>query len=149
MRLKRGDRRDVEDVIGGRAAREIATWPAQPLNDRTDGSRAAKSLHQFVRDVPRIQGWEDEHVRPTRDGTTWSLAHSDVAHERGITLQFSVHRKSRPAPLDLGQCVRHQLDTGAAAAPLRAEREERHERRVADDAAPILRRRDRDVGELR
>ena len=79
-------------------------------------SRAAESLHQFVRDVPRIQGWEDEHVRPTRDGTAWSLAHADVAHECGITLQFSVHCKSRPALLYLGEIQMDQTGTPDPAA---------------------------------
>src|SRR3954468_13877148 len=149
IRLERGDRRDVEDVIGGRAAREIATRPAQPLNDRTDGCGAAESLHQFVRDVPRIQGWEDEHVRPTRDGTARSLAHSDVAHERRITLQFSVHRKTRHSAPYLGQCVRDSLDARARGTAFRAERQERDGGHVAHDTSTVFSRRDRDVGELR
>jgi len=111
----------VEDVIPGGSAREITARALKALNDRTDGGSAGKSLHQLVGDVPRIQCWEDEHVRPPRDRTAGSFARPDFADERGITLQFSVHDKTWRALAQLGQCVHHQPDSCTIGAPLGAE----------------------------
>src|SRR5437773_9485082 len=118
VRLKRGNRRHVENVITGGSAREIATGSAQSLNDRPDGNRAGESLHELVGDITRIQGWEDEHVRPTRDGAARSLSQPDVADERGITLQISVHDQRGSAPSKLAQGVRHPAYAWSIRTPL-------------------------------
>src|SRR5205823_15055763 len=126
VRLQRGNRRHVENVITGGSAREIATGAAQALNDRPDGNSATESLHQLVGDVSRIQGWEDEHVRSTCNRAARSLSQPDVVDERGITLQFSVHDQGRRSPPDLGQCVRHKSNTWPIGTTLGTEREERN-----------------------
>src|SRR5918912_3334418 len=62
-RLEGGDRGHIDYVIGGRAAREIAARPRQPLDDGADGARVGQTLHELVPDVACVEGGEHEDVR--------------------------------------------------------------------------------------
>src|SRR5439155_10974270 len=80
-RLRRGlecrNGRHIDYVIHRRAAREIATRPPKPLNDRAHGASTRQSLHQLVGDISGIERGEHENVSSAGDGAVRRLAHRD------------------------------------------------------------------------
>ena len=65
--LDRGDRDGVDDVVHGRAAREVVDRLVEPLQHRADGDRVRAALHGLVGVVARVEVGEDEDRRAARD----------------------------------------------------------------------------------
>ena len=57
----RGDAGDVDDVVGGRASREIQVGVREALDERPESGRSGQALCQLVGDVARVE------VRERRD----------------------------------------------------------------------------------
>src|SRR5215207_6496070 len=93
-RLKRRNRRDVNNVLRLRAAREIGSWPGETLEYRTDRARASQSLDELISDVAGVEIWKHEHVSIASDRASRGFPGRDRWYQRGITLQFSVHAES-------------------------------------------------------
>ena len=92
-RLEGGDRGHIDNVIRHRPAREIATRPREALDDGADGRRPGEALHELVGDVSRVERGEDEDVGLAGHRASWRLPLPHGTDERGIPLQFSVHRE--------------------------------------------------------
>jgi hypothetical protein len=63
-------------------------------------------------------------------------------------LQFSVHCETGRAVPDNAEGIAYEIDARALGAAQCAEGKERNKRLVTDDELPVLRRRDRDIGEI-
>src|SRR5687767_3311870 len=74
--LQCGNGGDIDNVIGGRAAREIGAGSRQSLQDRTDGARTCEPFDELVADVAGVQRRKDEDVCAASDGAAGSLAHT-------------------------------------------------------------------------
>src|SRR5687767_14268316 len=105
--LQRGNGGDIDNVIRGRAAREIGAGSRQPLENGADGTRASEPFDELVADIAGVQRRKDEDVRAPSDGAARSLAHTHRCDERSITLQFSVHRQGGIAAADLVERLTH------------------------------------------
>src|SRR5687767_964370 len=131
--LQCGDGGDIDNVIGGGAAREIGAGSRQPLENRADGARASEPFDELVADIAGVQRRKDEDVRASSDGAARSLTQTHRCDERSITLQFSVHRQGWIAATDLVQRLAHLFHRRTGTAAFRAEREQRNTRLVPDN----------------
>src|SRR5216110_2985564 len=132
------------------APRQVRDRFRQSLQDRAERGPAAQPLHQLVTDVAGVEIGEDKHVRPSANRRTFGLARGDVGDDRRVGLQLAVEHelRRRLAAAQLRDRGLDALDARAFGAAARAVRQERHDRLVPDDAAPVPCRRNRDVREL-
>ena len=86
--LERGADGGVDDVLDGRAAREVVDGHAEPLHDGPDRARLGRLLHRLVAVVRRVEVGEDADGRAARDGAAAGrLDGRDVGVDRRVDLR--------------------------------------------------------------